>query len=152
MPLPPPSVPQTEAERLAFPEDDPSPLAVVNRFNQLAFFDRKPVAAMRRYLAPGFIERYPDFAAPDEPASDKEAAIGFFETRGWKEGEGNVSTVYQVLADGDRVMVFHHMTRGPGDPGLAFVDIFRVRDGLIVEHWAVGQPVSDKRSGRHPMF
>ena len=61
-----------------------------------------------------------------------------------------------MLADGDLVMVFHHMTHGrdEGEPdrGLAFVDIFRVRGGLIVEHWAVGQPVSDKVSQRHPMF
>ncbi len=49
-------------------------------------------------------------------------------------------------------MVFHHVTMGPDDLGLAFVDIFRVEDGLIVEHWAVGQPVSEKVSPRHSMF
>lgn len=149
---PPPSKPQTAAERLAYAEDDPSPIAVVNRFNQMAFFDGKPVEAMRRYLADDFIERYPDFAKPDETGTDKEEAIAFFETRGWKEGEGNRSVVYKVIAQGDEVAVFHHMVRGEDDLGLAFVDIFRVENGLIVEHWAVGQPVSPKVSPRHSMF
>jgi len=152
MSAPPASVPQSAAERLSFAEDDTSPLAVVNRFNQLAFFDRQPVEAMRRYLSDTFIERYPDFAKDLEGQSDKEAQIAFFETRGWKEGEGNSSTVYKVLAHGEEVMVFHRMTRSPDDRGLAFVDIFRVQNGLIVEHWAVGQPVSEKVCERHPMF
>lgn len=152
MPVPPASMAQTEAERTSAPEDDASPLAVVNRFNQMAFFDRKPVEAMRRYLSEDFIERYPDFAEDVDGRSDKDAAIAFFATRGWSEGEANASTVYKVLAQDDEVMVFHHMTRGEGDRGLAFVDIFRVRDGLIVEHWAVGQPVSEKVCARHPMF
>ncbi|MBN8829137.1 MAG: nuclear transport factor 2 family protein [Sphingomonadales bacterium] len=152
MPLPSPSRPQSATERLAFSEDDRSPLAVVNRFNQLAFFDRKPLEAMQRYLADDFIERYPDFAHDLEGQSDKEATLAFFSTRGWKEDEANQSIIYKVMADGDEVMVFHYMTRGPDDAGLAFVDIFRVQDGLIVEHWAVGQPVSDKRNARHPMF
>ncbi|MEO0031719.1 MAG: hypothetical protein RIS94_1477 [Pseudomonadota bacterium] len=149
-PLPSPA--QTAADRLAFAEDDPSPLAVVNRFNQMAFFDRQPLEAMRRYLSEDFIERYPDFADDVDGHSDKNAAIAFFETRGWAEGEANKSVVYKVMAQDDEVMVFHHMTRGEGDRGLAFVDIFRVKDGLITEHWAVGQPVSDKISPRHPMF
>lgn len=152
MTLPPSSRPQTAAERLAFAEDDTSPLAVINRFNQLAFFEGRPVEAMRRYLSDDFVERYPDLAQDIPGKSDKEAAIAFFETRGWKKGEANESTVYKVLADGDEVMVFHRMTRGKDDPGLAFVDIFRVREGLIVEHWAVGQPVSDRICARHPMF
>jgi len=149
---PSPTPPQSEAERRAHGDDDLSPRAIVDRFNQLAFFDRKPVEAMERYLADDFIERYPDFAQDTPGLTDKQATIAFFKTRGWREGEANASTIYKLLADGDEVMVFHHMTRGEDDRGLAFVDIFRVVDGLIVEHWAVGQPVSGKTSARHPMF
>ncbi|MBL8551560.1 MAG: nuclear transport factor 2 family protein [Hyphomonadaceae bacterium] len=149
--IPPANAPQTEAQRRAFAADDRSPLAVVNAFNQMAFFDRDPVGAMKRYLSDDFIERYPDFAT-DGPETDKEATIRFFETRGWRPGEAMKDTVYQVLADGDRVVVFHHVSRRPGDLGIAFVDIFRVENGLIVEHWAVGQPVSPKVAPRHSMF
>jgi predicted SnoaL-like aldol condensation-catalyzing enzyme len=150
-PVPPTSAIQTEAERRTAAPDDKSPKAVVNAFNQMAFFDGNPIGAMEKYVSDDFVERYPDFANDDFP-TDKAAMIHFFETRGWKEGEQNKDKIYQVLAEGDRVMVFHHVTLDPQDLGLGFVDIFRVEDGLIVEHWAVGQPVSDKVSLRHSMF
>ena len=114
-------------------------------------FDGDPVGAIKKYLSDDFIERYPDFAKDGFP-NDKAAMLDFFEKRGWKKGEANKDTIYQVLADGDRVAVFHHVTMRPDDRGIAFVDIFRVKDGLIVEHWAVGQPVSDKVSPLHSMF
>ena len=149
--VPPASPIQTEAERKAASPDDKSPKAVVDAFNQMAFFDGDPIGAINKYVSDDFIERYPDFANDNYP-TDKEATLAFFQKRGWKKGEKNSDTIYQVLADGDRVAVFHRATIGEGDRGIAFVDIFRVKDGLIVEHWAVGQPVSDKVSPRHSMF
>src|SRR5580765_7991336 len=85
LPIPPSNPPQTEADRKAFELGDKSPAAVVNAFNQMAFFDRDPVGAMKKYLADDFIERYPDFAI-DTGLTDKEAVIQFFQTRGWKKG------------------------------------------------------------------
>jgi len=148
---PPASAPQTAAERKAFAPGDKSAIAVINAFDQQAFFDHDPVGAMKKYLADDFIERYPDLAQPG-PGTDKEKTIRFFETRGWKKGEGMQDTIYQVIANKDHVAVFHHTSKGAGDRGTAWVDIFRVKDGLIVEHWAVGQPVSDKVSPAHSMF
>ncbi len=149
--IPPESSIQTEADRSAWEAEDTSPKAVVDKFNQLAFFDGKPIEAIKKYISDDFIERNPDFAN-DDFATDKEAILNFFETRGWKEGEQNSDTIYQVIAEGDRVVVFHHVKMNPEDRGIAFVDIFRVKDGLIVEHWAVGQPVPDTVSPRHSMF
>jgi predicted SnoaL-like aldol condensation-catalyzing enzyme len=150
-PIPAANAPQTEADRKAASPGDTSPRAIVNAFDQMAFFDGNPIAAMKRYLAEDFVERYPDMAVGGF-ANDKAAMIHFFETRGWKKGEHNTDTVYQVLADGERVAVFHRVTTSPADRGTAFVDIFRVRGGKIVEHWAVGQPISAKVSPRHSMF
>ena len=149
--VPPSNPPQTDAQRKAFAPGDKSPLAVVNAFNQMAFFDHEPVAAMKKYLADDFVEHYPDFAS-NAPGSDKEETIRFFQTRGWKKGEQNQDFIYQVLADKDRVAIFHNTKPNPSALGTAWVDIFRVRNGLIVEHWGVGQPVSPKISARHNMF
>lgn len=143
--------PQTEAERKAFAPDDKSPVAIVNAFNQMAFFDRRPIEAFKRYLADDFIERSPDFAR-DGHGSDKQGLIAFFETRGWKEGEALKDTIYQVIGDGERVVVYHKVTMNDQDRGTAFVDIFRVRDGLIVEHWAISQPIPANTTARHSMF
>jgi predicted SnoaL-like aldol condensation-catalyzing enzyme len=35
----------------------------------------------------------------------------------------------------------HHAFRGPADPGRVFVDIWRVKDGRIAEHWDVIQAI-----------
>ncbi len=150
-PIPPPDPPQTAAQRKAFAPGDESAAAIVNAFDQQAFFDHDPVGAMKKYLADDFIERYPDLPMPG-PGTDKQRAIRFFETRGWQSGGGMQDTIYQVIANQDHAAVFHHTSKGPGDRGTAWVDIFRVKNGLIVEHWAVGQPVSDKVSPRHSMF
>src|SRR4051812_36264510 len=119
-PTPPTSPIQTAAERKAAPGDT-SPKAIVNAFNQMAFFDGDPIGAIKKYLSDDFIERYPDFADDSYP-TDKATAIAFFEKRGWKKGEQNSDSIYQVLADGDRVMVFHNAIFKPGDRGMAFVD------------------------------
>ena len=130
---------------------DRSPKVIVNAFNQMGFFDHQPVAAMKTFLAEDFIERSPDFALEDS-VSDKLAVIHFFETRGWKDGGTMRDTIYQVIGEGDRVVVFHHVTMSAQDRGIAFVDIFRVNDGLIAEHWAIGEPVPATTSLRHSMF
>lgn len=45
-------------------------------------------------------------------------------------------TIHRVLVDGDLVAVHLHVVRWPpDDPGLAVVDIFRVANGKIAEHW-----------------
>ena len=148
---PPKSRPQTTAERKAFKPGDKSPVAVVNAFNQRGFIDHDPVGAMKAYLADNFVERYPDLAT-DGPGTDKQRTIQFFESRGWKPGQGMTDTIYKVIGDRDYAWVFHNTHKDPKDLGTAWVDIFRVKNGLIVEHWGVGQPVSPKVSARHPMF
>jgi predicted SnoaL-like aldol condensation-catalyzing enzyme len=142
---------QTDADR-ASPPGDKSPKAIVNAFDQMGFIDHDPVAALKKYLSDDFIERNPEFAVPGA-ASDKQAMIDLFSKRGWKPGEGAQDDIYLVIAEGPLVMVYHRVTFKPGTPGIAYADIFKVADGLITEHWAVGQPMPTKNlSKKHSMF
>jgi predicted SnoaL-like aldol condensation-catalyzing enzyme len=50
------------------------------------------------------------------------------------------------------VIVHVHVTPVPGTPGLAVVDIFRLEQGKIVEHWDVIQPVPDAALNMNSMF
>ena len=50
-------------------------------------------------------------------------------------------------------MVLHyHLRMFPGDLGHAVVDIFRVEEGRIVEHWDVMQPVPAESSNDNGVF
>lgn len=58
-----------------------------------------------------------------------------------------------IVADGDLVMI-HGLYTGWAPKPLVTVDIFRVKNGKLVEHWDVMQedvPASKTKSGR-PMF
>ena len=52
-----------------------------------------------------------------------------------------VHDIKRAFVDGDHVTVHYHVRRWPGDTGWAVIDIFRVEDGLIAEHWDVMQDV-----------
>ncbi len=49
--------------------------------------------------------------------------------------------VKRMLVDGDLVAAHVHVIFNPGDEGFAVVDIFRIEDGRIAEHWDVMQPI-----------
>ncbi len=49
--------------------------------------------------------------------------------------------IKRVIAEGDLVVTHAHLVKIPGEPGLAVVDIFRVENDKIVEHWDVVEPV-----------
>jgi len=60
--------------------------------------------------------------------------------------------VKRVFADGDYVIAHVHVIINPGELGRAVVDIFRIEDGRIAEHWDVAQPVPEKAANSNTMF
>ena len=60
--------------------------------------------------------------------------------------------VKRVIADGHLVLVHSHYHQKPGDLGTAGVDLFRLQNGKLVEHWEVRQPVSKSSANGHSMF
>lgn len=84
-------------------------------------------------------------------ANGKAGAIEFFDEqfRLYPDAKAQVA---HVAADGDLVWVHAHIVRFPNDPGLALVDIFRIRDGKLVEHWDVIQVVPEKDASGNSMF
>ena len=56
----------------------------------------------------------------------------------------NRSEIKRIFADGDYVIVHVHAVREPGTRGNAIVDIFKLENGKVVEHWDVIQPIRRK--------
>ena len=60
-----------------------------------------------------------------------------------------VHDVKRAFVDGDHVTVHYHVRRWPGDLGWAVMDLFRIENGLIAEHWDVMQDVTE--GGPNPL-
>jgi len=58
----------------------------------------------------------------------------------------------RIIAEGDLVAVHSHIKPNPSDLGRVVVDIFRVEDGKLVEHWDVIQSVPLQLENRNSMF
>lgn len=61
----------------------------------------------------------------------------------------------RVFADGDYVIVHAHARANPDDPadrGSAVMDIFRLENGKVVEHWDVIQAVPEQAANQNTMF
>jgi predicted SnoaL-like aldol condensation-catalyzing enzyme len=58
----------------------------------------------------------------------------------------------RVIAEGDLVAVHSHYVDAPGERGRAVLDLFRVRDGKIVEHWDAAQDVPESSANGNTMF
>ena len=62
------------------------------------------------------------------------------------------SEIKRSFVDGDYVILHVHAVRDPGTRGNAIVDIFRLENGKIAEHWDVTQPVPEKTASGNSMF
>lgn len=69
-----------------------------------------------------------------------------------KANPGLRADIKRVIAEGDLVVVHVHMKMSDEDRGLAVIDIFRLEDGKIVEHWDAMQPVPEKSANDNTMF
>lgn len=62
------------------------------------------------------------------------------------------SEITQSFVDGDFVILRVHAVREPGTRGNAIVDIFRLKDGKIEEHWDSVQPIPETSKNTNGMF
>ncbi len=129
--------------------DAKSPSLEANKKVVIAFYDaainRKDFAAASALLGPQYKQHNPTAA---DGAEGLKGFIEFLKAR-FPNQKGEIK---QVIAEGDRVVLHVHSTRGDGTPGRAIVDIFRVENGKVVEHWDVIQDIPEKAANSNGMF
>ena len=62
------------------------------------------------------------------------------------------SEIIRCFAEGDYVILHVHSIRQPGTRGRAIIEIFRLENGLIDEHWDVIQEIPADSANPNGMF
>ncbi len=117
----------------------------VRDFYETAFVKRNPAEAMKKYVGPKYIQHNPFVKDGPEPF------IEYF-TGHFKKNPKASTEIKRIIAEGDLVVVHAHSRDNPKDPGVAAIDIFRLENGKIVEHWDAVQPVEAKPANSNTMF
>lgn len=105
----------------------------------------KDFDAAAAYLGPRYIQHNP--GAKDGVDGFK-AFVAFLKDK----FPGYKSEIKRVFADGDYVILHVHNIREPGTRGRAIMDIFRLENGKIVEHWDVAQDIPETMAHNNGMF
>ena len=101
-----------------------------------AALNEHDVEKARRFLGDTYIQHNPGVA--DGP----EGLLRFVQFLADRFPESR-NEVKMVIAEGDLVALQVHSVRVPGTPGRKIVDIFRVKDGKLVEHWDTIQDIPE---------
>ncbi len=115
------------------------------RYIYNALFNKGDVAVVDKYFRADFIQH-------DPTLPDGATALKGFITGMKRAYPKSSSRVYQVLAEGNLVLLHSNVILEPGSKGTATVDIFRLDHGKIAEHWDNNQPVPDTTVSGNDMF
>jgi predicted SnoaL-like aldol condensation-catalyzing enzyme len=123
--------------------------AEVNKQNVIEFYNavvnKKDYTTASQYLGSRYTQHNP--TAADGPEGLKQ----FIQFLNDKFPQSH-SEIKQVYSDGDYVILHVHSVRTPQTLGRAIVDIFKLENHKIVEHWDVIQDIPEKSANQNGMF
>ncbi|XAH25349.1 nuclear transport factor 2 family protein [Xylophilus sp. GW821-FHT01B05] len=126
-----------------------TPQQEANRQAVLAFYEKglnqKDADAALQYVGNRYVQHNP--GAQDGPEGFRKF-VAFLR----EKFPQSRSEIKQSFVDGDYVILHVHAVRAPGERGNAIVDIFKLENGKIVEHWDVVQPIPEKAANTNGMF
>jgi predicted SnoaL-like aldol condensation-catalyzing enzyme len=117
-------------------------LGAAARQAMIEIFRDRDATALDRFFSDQFIQHDPNIA-------DGLSGLRAFVTELTKSSKSNV-TIYRTVVDGDIVMLHSKYEGWPGfsGPVIAF-DLFRFKDGKIVEHWGGQTPETGPNLSGH---
>jgi predicted SnoaL-like aldol condensation-catalyzing enzyme len=114
-------------------------------FLDLAFNRRQVAEAFATYVGHEYVQHNP--IAPDGTTASADFLTGFVTRFPQLRLE-----IKRVIAEADLVVTHALLQTSPEDRGTAIVDILRIRDSRIVEHWDVAQAVPEYTANHNTMF
>ena len=109
-----------------------------------AAFNKKDMALARTFMGPHYKQH--NAMAKD----DIEGLAGFVAYLKQKSPDFRVELLRE-FADGDYVITHVWGHNGPNDRGFIAMDIFRLENGKVVEHWDSVQPIPEKSMNSNGM-
>lgn len=118
---------------------------VVRDFYETVFNARDIEGGMKKHMGANYTQHNPNVA--DGPEGFK-AGITYFLNQAMPTAKFQV---VRTISQGDLVVAHVRVTQ-LNKPDLAIVDIFRLKDHKLVEHWDVIQEVPEKMAHDNTMF
>ncbi|MFW1858355.1 ester cyclase [Acinetobacter defluvii] len=118
---------------------------IVTDFYEGVFLKHQVQEYSDRYIGEQYIQHNPH--VPDGKAPFVNYFTGYF-----KENPQAKNVIKRAIAEGDLVVLHVHSSQNAQDRGEAIVDIFRVENGKIVEHWDVQQSIPEQSANSNTMF
>lgn len=103
------------------------------------------VAAIDKYISPNYKQHNPYLADGPE---------GLRAYISWRAAQNPQPRNYKkrIIAQGDLVIVMNDYQEQPGVSFMNIADTFRVKDGKLVEHWDVFEPVLPTTASGHDVY
>ncbi len=109
------------------------------------FFNRHELAAADRYMHPDYIQH--DFDVPD----GREGFKAHFEKVFALFPAFRVDILH-IVEEGDMLIMHGYGVTDPGKIEVLVVDTYKVKDGLLYEHWGTVQPLPPEQFGNPRLF
>ncbi|MEE3949933.1 ester cyclase [Bacillus wiedmannii] len=116
---------------------------VVDFYNEV--FNNHNIDIIPKYVSEDYKQHNPFVA------DGRKAFMDFFKEDFVKKPNSSAE-IKRVVAEGDTVALHVHSRTNSQDKGVAIVDIFRIKDGKIVEHWDVIQEIPNEAANNNTMF
>jgi predicted SnoaL-like aldol condensation-catalyzing enzyme len=111
-----------------------------------ALFGDHDLTALDRYWAEAYIQHNPTMT------DGRDSVKKLLKSMGVAHWPKQTVDFKRVVAEGDLVMTQVVQPKTADTPETVIVDIFRVKNGKIAEHWDVMQPVPANPANKRPMY
>jgi predicted SnoaL-like aldol condensation-catalyzing enzyme len=120
---------------------------VADRFIEVFYRQNRLVEAFREWVHPDYIQHDPN------SGTGRDATIEALEAHMQRSPDMSHDIKRVIYGDdgpkGLLVCVHYHFRHAPDQRGLAVVDLFRIEDGYLVEHWDIIQPIPDPSTAKN---